>query len=98
MPYAIIARDKPGALDMRIEHRPAHVEYLKSKMDLIIAGGATLGGPDEAMDGSLLILDTEDRAVAEDFAKNDPFALNGVFEAVIVTPWRKTIWDKALQG
>ena len=50
------------------------------------------------MDGSVLILDTEDRAVAEDFAKNDPFALNGVFEAVIVTPWRKTIWDKALQG
>ncbi|WP_193185826.1 YciI family protein [Nisaea sediminum] len=98
MPYAIIARDKPGALDKRMEHRPAHVEYLKSKMDLILCGGATLGGADESMDGSLLILDTEDRAVAEDFAKNDPFALNGVFETVTVMPWRKTIWDKALQG
>ena len=51
-----------------------------------------------SMAGSLPILDTEDRAVAEDFARNDPFALNGVFEAVIVTPWRKTIWDKAQQG
>ena len=98
MPYAIIARDKPGALDKRMEHRPAHIEYLKSKLDLIMAGGATTGGPDDSMDGSVLILDTEDRAVAEDFARHDPFALNGVFEAVIVTPWRKTIWDKALQG
>ena len=27
---ALIAHDKPGALDIRTANRPAHVEYLKS--------------------------------------------------------------------
>lgn len=97
MPYAIIARDKPGALDLRLANRPAHLEYLKSKQDLILAGGATTGGPDGAMDGSLLILDTEDRAVAEAFAAGDPFAKAGVFASVTITPWRKVFWDKTLK-
>ena len=30
MLIALIARDKPGALPIRQENRPAHVEYLKS--------------------------------------------------------------------
>ncbi|HBR40806.1 MAG TPA: hypothetical protein DD951_05810, partial [Sulfitobacter pontiacus] len=55
MLVALIAKDKAGALSVRQENRPAHVEYLKS------TGVVAQAGPllDDAGDmiGSLVILD-----------------------------------------
>ena len=41
------------------------------------------------MVGSLLVMEFADRAAAEDFAKNDPYAKAGLFESVAITPFRK---------
>lgn len=41
------------------------------------------------MVGSLLILDFADKAEAENFAANDPYAKAGLFERVDIRPWRK---------
>ena len=88
MPFALICRDKPGALEIRKANRDAHLAYAAEHPVLI-------GGPmlDEAgaMIGSLLILDVEDRSAAEAFAAADPYAQAGLFETVEIRAWKRVI-------
>lgn len=88
MPYALICRDKPGALQTRLDNRPAHLEFLNG------AGKVMFAGPfieDEKPVGSLVVLDVATRAEAEAFAAADPYALAGLFESVAIHEWRKVI-------
>lgn len=89
MLIALIARDKPGALQIRLDTRDAHVAYLKS------SGVVSQAGPllDDAgqMIGSLIILDVEDRQAAETWAAHDPYAKAGLFAKVELIPWKKVI-------
>lgn len=89
MLIALIAKDKPGALPIRQENRPAHVDYLKS------TGVVSQAGPllDDAGDmiGSLVILEVTDMAAAQDWAANDPYAKAGLFADVQLVPWNKVI-------
>jgi uncharacterized protein YciI len=88
MPFALICRDKPGALEIRKANREAHLAYAAEHP--IVIGGPML---DDAggMIGSLLILDVEDRAAAEAFAAGDPYARAGLFESVEIRPWKRVI-------
>ncbi len=90
MLYLIHAFDKPGHLDVRMENRPTHVDYLKSFGDKLHAAGPTLDTNGE-MNGSLVILDFEEQSEAEAFAANDPYAKAGLFEKVIIQPWKKVL-------
>ncbi len=89
MLIALIARDKPGALQTRLDTREAHVAYLKE------TGVVSQAGPllDEAgvMIGSLVILDVADMAAARDWAENDPYAKAGLFAGVELIAWKKVI-------
>lgn len=87
MLYALICRDKPGALPVRLENRPAHVEYLGR-------GGVVFAGPfieDDQPVGSLVVIEAESRAAAEAWAAGDPYARAGLFAAVEIREWRKVI-------
>jgi uncharacterized protein YciI len=90
MLYLIHAFDKPGHLQTRMDNRPEHVEYLKSFGAKLHAAGPTLNAA-ESMNGSLVILDLEDISEAEAFAENDPYAKAGLFEKVIIQPWKKVL-------
>ena len=87
MLFAMICRDKPGALEIRKANRDAHLAYAREH------GGVVFGGPmlDDAGDmiGSLLALEVEDRAAAEAFAADDPYARAGLFESVEIVGFRK---------
>ncbi|MCX7565860.1 YciI family protein [Sulfitobacter sp. F26169L] len=85
----LIARDKSGALDVRMENRPAHVEYLKSTDHVHLAG--PLIDAEGSMCGSMIVLDVPDMATAETWAANDPYAKAGLFESVSLTEWKKVI-------
>ncbi len=92
MPMLIQCTDKPGSLQTRMDNRGDHLAYLDSKKDLLLAGGAVLdeeGKPN----GSVLILDTDDRAVAEEFAANDPYSKAGLFDSVTIASWRKAFFN-----
>lgn len=88
MRFALIAKDKSGALDVRKANRDAHVAYLKET-------NVEMAGPflDENGDmcGSLIILEFEDMAGAQNWADNDPYGLAGLFESVEIIPWNKVI-------
>ena len=89
MLFALITRDKPGALDLRMANREAHLAYVKE------TGVVTLAGPftDEngEMNGSMIVLDVEDQAAAEAWAQDDPYQKAGLFEDVQLRPWKRLI-------
>lgn len=89
MLVALIAHDKPGALSLRQENRPAHVAYLKSG-DAVQQAGPLLDDAGE-MVGSLIILDVPDKAAAESWAASDPYGKAGLFESVTLIPWNRVI-------
>lgn len=88
MLFAVICTDKDGGLPLRMQTRPAHVDYLKSTN--VINAGPFLDA-DEKPYGSLVIVDVADRSAAEDWAANDPYALVGLFADVRIECWNKVI-------
>ena len=89
MPFALICTDKPGAIEIRKANRDAHLAYIKD------TGVVTQAGPfldaEGVMCGSLVILDVADRAAAEAWADNDPYAQAGLFSDVRIEQWNKVI-------
>jgi len=89
MRVSLICIDKPGALQLRLDNRPAHVEHLKSSGVVELAGPFL--DPQGNMTGSLIVLDVPDLAAAEAWAAADPFAQAGLFESVAIREWKKVI-------
>lgn len=90
MLFVIRCVDKNDHLPVRLENRPAHVEYLKGCGDKLFAAGALLDD-DEKMCGSVVILDLANKAEAEVFAAGDPYAKAGLFEQVTIDRWNKVL-------
>jgi len=88
MHFIIHCTDKPGSASIRAENRPAHVEFLKSNRSNLYTAGPTLNDDGEGMNGSLLIVDFPDRDAVEAFAAADPYAQAGLFESVVIKPWK----------
>ncbi|MDB2668509.1 YciI family protein [Alphaproteobacteria bacterium] len=88
--YCIICKDKPDHLHVRMENRPAHVEYVLSS-DLVSTAGPFTAEDKETMIGTLIVLNTQDLATAQDWATNDPYAKAGLFDSVEVLPWKHLI-------
>mgnify|MGYP006268647045 CR=1 FL=1 len=94
MPYASQPQDKPGSAQRRAATRPAHLEYLTTNQHLLLAAGALINDDGTGGNGGILLIDTDDRAVAERFIAEDPFTKAGLFEKIAVTRWRKAFFDK----
>ncbi|WP_209505226.1 MULTISPECIES: YciI family protein [unclassified Ruegeria] len=88
MLIALIARDKAGALQTRLNNRAAHLAYIE-ETGVVSQAGPLLDG--DAMIGSLVVLDVEDLAAAQNWADNDPYAKAGLFQSVELIPWKKVI-------
>lgn len=88
MKIALIAKDKPGALEIRKANRDAHVAYLKST-DAVEMAGPFLDENGE-MCGSLIILNM-DMAAAKEWAANDPYKQADLFASVELIAWNKVL-------
>ena len=93
MPYAIQTRDDPAKAALRVQLRPEHVAYLKANLKLLLAGGALLDDAGSNGFGGIILLDTDERAVAEAFVAADPYTQGGLFESVTVSRWRKAFFN-----
>jgi uncharacterized protein len=89
MRVALICKDKPNCLPIRLENRSAHLAHIEA------SGVVEMAGPflNEAgqMTGSLVILNVETLAQAQAWAAADPYAIAGLFEAVTITEWKKVV-------
>ncbi len=89
MRVAVICRDKPGSLAIRLENRAAHVAHIETS-GLVEQAGPLLDAAGE-MCGSLLILSVDTMAEAEAWAAADPYRTAGLFADVTLTTWKKVI-------
>lgn len=89
MRFALMTKDKPGALQTRMDNRAAHLDYV-AKTGVVELAGPFLDG-DGQMCGSLIILEVPDMAAAEAWAANDPYAKAGLFAEVTLRAWKKVV-------
>jgi uncharacterized protein YciI len=75
----------PDYLERRPQFRDAHLKHAwaaAERGELIVAGALA-----DPVDGAVLMFAGDDKSVAEDFAKADPYVLNG-----LVANWRVREW------
>jgi uncharacterized protein YciI len=95
MLFAIICHDKPNQAETRARHRDAHLSYLDGFTDRMLSVGPLLAEDMSHSVGSLLVMDFADRAEAEAFCSNDPFNRAGIFESVVIRPYKQLLPTKA---
>lgn len=93
MPFVIMTTSEPASLTRREALRPAHVAYLRAHQALILAAGGLLEDDGSRGNGGVIILDTDERQVAEDFLAGDPFSKAGLFTHVRIARWRKAFFN-----
>jgi len=96
--YVIFAQDIENSLEKRMAARPAHVERLK---ELTRQGRLFVAGPTPAIDseepgeagftGSVVIAQFDSLEQAQAWADSDPYVDAGVYDSVIVKPYKKVL-------
>lgn len=82
-------------LERREAHRPAHFAHVKASLE---RNELVLAGPCVDPDGSIgvLMFKTSDKKTVEDFARTDPYVLNGVAKGWRVREWTTVAGRDAL--
>jgi uncharacterized protein YciI len=93
MYFAIFATDRPGCEDVRAGERPRHRAYIRDPalpVRMCVAG-PTLASDGKMENGSLFIIEADDMAAAEAFVADSPYTQAGLFETVVIRPFRWTV-------
>nr|TFG54188.1 MAG: YciI family protein [Hyphomicrobiales bacterium] len=93
--YVIICIDRPDSLPLRMATREAHLAYVKATTLVQFKLGGPFLSEDGTMNGSMLIVEADDRNKVDAFVKNDPYGMAGLFESVEVRPWKVTVGSLA---
>lgn len=96
--YAIISEDVEDSLELRVSARDAHLARLK---ELVNAGRLLIAGPHPAIDaedpgtagftGSLVVVDFPSLEDAQSWANDDPYIEAGVYQKVVVKPFKRVL-------
>jgi uncharacterized protein len=90
MPYFIITYDLvEDYLNRRTEYRDQHLRLAREAHDrgeLILAGALS-----DPADRALLVFHVTQRSMVEEFAKKDPYVINGLVKKWEVRPWTVVI-------
>ena len=84
MKFVILGFDGPEGEAKRKIYRPAHLAKLEP---LNTQGRVILAGPLTDKTGSMIVIEADSLAEAEQLAKEDPYTVHGVFERVEVHPF-----------
>lgn len=98
MLYAILAEDVPDSTERRASARREHLARLERLQE---DGRLVLAGPHPAIDaddpgdagfsGSLVVAEFESLEAARAWADADPYVAAGVYERVVVKPFRRVL-------
>ena len=86
--FAVICRDKPDHLSVRMDTRQAHLGFLQEKGVVRMAGPLLTDGE---MRGSLIVIEADSLQDAQGWADADPYKAAGLFDSVEVIEWKKVI-------
>lgn len=83
----------PDYLQRRGEFRDAHLGLAWAA---VARGELLLGGAmDEPVDGAVLLFQGDSAEIAAEFARNDPYVLNGLVRSWKVRPWTTVVGQQA---
>jgi uncharacterized protein YciI len=98
MIYAIISQDVANSLNKRNSAREAHLKRLQQLKN---EGRLVLAGPHPAIDsdnpgeagftGSLIVAEFDSLEAAQAWADADPYIAAGVYQQIIVKPFKKVL-------
>ena len=98
MLYSIVGTDVENSLQARMAARPDHINRLNALKD---AGRLVLAGPNPAIDsedpgengftGSIIIAEFESLSAAQAWADDDPYIASGVYQSVVVKPFKQVL-------
>lgn len=91
MLFHVIALDKPGALDVRLANRAAHIEWAKAAGDTVKMAGPLLAEDGESFVGSVFLIEAEDEPALRAFQAEDPYVKAGLFQSVDIRPFKIVI-------
>lgn len=86
MLFAVTAIDRKGALALRMETRPAHLQYWQDNAVSLVLGGPFLDGEGKPT-GSMVVVEAETLEAAQALLAADPYTLAGLFESVDIRAW-----------
>jgi uncharacterized protein YciI len=96
--YIIYSDDIENSLPLRKQTRAAHLERIQLLVD---QGRVLVAGPCPAIDsedpgeagftGSLVIAEFNSLEEAQKWADTDPYAIAGVYQKVVVKPYKKVL-------
>ncbi|MCQ0971348.1 YciI family protein [Paracoccus sp. TK19116] len=86
--FAIICRDKAGALQTRKDTREAHLAFLRQDSVVHLAGPLIENG-DPC--GSLIVVEADSMDHAQTWAAQDPYKAAGLFDSVEIIEWVRVI-------
>jgi uncharacterized protein YciI len=91
MYYILFYKTVDNYVERRAPYREAHLKYATdshARGELLLAGAL-----DKPADSAVLIFKGDSPVVVEDFARNDPYVLNG-----LITEWRVRPWTVVIGG
>jgi len=96
--FVIIATDRPDSLSQRLAARPDHLArltQLQLEGRLLVAGPCPAIASEEpgpnGFTGSIIIAEFKSLAEAQQWAAADPYQAAGVYEQVMVKPFKKVL-------
>jgi uncharacterized protein YciI len=91
MYYILFYKTVENYVEKRAPYREEHLAHANAayeRGDLVMAGALA-----EPVDSAVLVFKGEGSFVAEEFARNDPYVMNGLITEWKVRPWTVVIGD-----
>lgn len=89
--FHILAIDKPGSLSLRMENRPAHLDWAKAQGDKLKLAGPVFDDDGETFAGSMFLVEAESHAEIEAWQAADPYVQAGLFGEIHIHPFKWVI-------
>ena len=91
--FLVNARDKANALDLRMQNRPAHLDWARAQQDHIRMAGPVFADDGTTFAGSVFLVEMDSLDAVRSWAENDPYARAGLFETVEIRPFTWVLGD-----
>lgn len=91
MHFVAICIDKPGSEELRLANRVAHLDFLRLNSEQIKVCGPFISEDGATMNGSLLIVEADNKKAVETLLARDPYREANLFQSVEIRPWRWVI-------
>jgi uncharacterized protein YciI len=91
--FLLFYEGAPDYLERRPAFRDMHLKHAwdaQARGDLVVAGALA-----DPVDGAVLMFAGEDKSVAEDFARSDPYVNNGLVARWHVREWTTVVGELA---